>query len=458
MDVRRTAVPGLCAVAMIGCMGFSAFYGNLREDAFSYVVASVAATLLFYSCFFYIRTKDIRLRTRDILLVAALFRLLAFPQPPSLSDDAWRYVWDGRLVANGINPYHHFPADSLLSSYHDDLYRLQGYPETNTIYPPVAQLIFASAVALGGPFNADPLVLYYLYKLLLIAADLAAILLLVRMLERLRRSTSGAILYAWHPLVVVELAGQGHTDVFWVLAVGLALYGVLYRRAGSGMPGLAFGVGVRLFPVLLMPVWFRFIEKKKRTVSLLLSLPFLILLYPLFEPEAFQRYFTVAARFTNFYEFNGGFYFVVKGVLDDLKIVPSNTIAGVITTGLMLLCVGAITLWPLHKRTFSALLARILPIITLQILLSAKVHIWYFVLPLYLLALKPDRRFLLPWMWAALIAPMTYLYYAVQPHREHLWVVGLEWGGFLLLWGSAFISGRRAQRETDKNKEGPIYL
>ncbi len=419
--------------AILCCLLPLPFLGDLRQAVIPYIVLGLFATLLLYFGFSFLYKQRSAPKDRDILLIALLLRLVVLPIQPSLSDDAWRYVWDGRLVAEGISPYHHIPADPALAQFHDELLELQGYPETNTIYPPAAQLIFATAVSLSSPFSSSPLVPYYLYKLLLIAAELFAVWLLLQLLRCYRRSSLGAILYAWHPLAVVELAGQGHTDGLWVLSLGLALYGFATARAGKGLPGLSFGVATRLFPLLLLPLWSRFLSKRSLVVGGLLSIPFLLLLYVFIDPEAFSRYTTVAQRFTNFYEFNGGFYMAVKGLLDELHIKPSNRIAGGITTGLMLLGVAAITLWPLQKKTLSRLLAGVMGIVTLQIALSAKVHIWYFVLPLYLLAFVPDKRFGLAWLWVALIAPLTYLHYSTEPFQERVWVVALEWGGFAVL-------------------------
>ena len=443
------------ALGTLGLLAPLPFLGDLRENIIACVALCVCATLFLYAGFHYFRRTGISVRDRDILLVAVLLRLIVLPLQPSLSDDAWRYLWDGRLVAEGISPYHHIPADTALAKYHDELFALQGYPETNTIYPPVAQLIFAGAVSLAEPLGAGPLAAYYLYKLFLIAAELLAIWLLQHLLRHFRRSQTGAMLYAWHPLVVVELAGQGHTDGFWVLALALGIAGFVWNRAGKGLPGLAFGVVVRLFPILLLPLWARFLRKRQLIAGAILSVPILLLLYVFLDPEAFQRYSTVAARFTNYYEFNGGFYLGMKGVLDALHIAPSNRIAGGITTAMMLLGVAAITVWPLKRRTISALMVRVMGIVTLQIGLSAKVHIWYFVLPLYLLAFIPDRRFAMAWLWAALIAPMTYLYYALEPHAELIPVVLTEWGGFVVLMVAGWAGERRKKnRPTPQEPDG----
>lgn len=407
--------------------------GDLRHHVLPYVLLALFGTLLLYAGFLVLHHRDIRIDSRTILLGALLMRAVVFPLQPSLSDDAWRYVWDGRLLLNGESPYHHVPADELLSRYHDDWLAVQGYPETNTIYPPIAQLLFASSVAFAAPVHAGPDAAYYFYKLLVLAADMVGIWLLIGVLKRLRLPKRNALIYAWHPLVIVELAGQGHTDVFWVLAVGLAVAAYLRGEAGRGFPWLAFGVGVRLFPALIVPVWSRFVPKREVVAGALLSIPFLALLVVLFDPEAFNRYSTVASRFTNFYEFNGGAYLAAKSLLDGLHVAPSNRIAGLICTGVMLAGIAAVTLYPIRKRTVSTLIGRVLAIVSLQIALTSKVHVWYFVLPLYLLAIKPGTRLRAAWIWMGLAAPLTYLFYLSEPNHERLWVLIAEWGGGIVL-------------------------
>ena len=407
--------------------------GDLRHHVVPYIIIASALTFVLYLSVFLFRKYHVQFHARDLFLVALLLRAIAMPLQPSLSDDAWRYLWDGRLLLNGLSPYGYVPADSALSGFHDELFALQGYPETNTIYPPVAQLIFASSVAIAEPFGNDPLLGYYVWKLFLIAAEMFALWLLLLLLKRLRLPLYGAALYAWHPLVVVEIAGQGHTDGLWVLALGLALFGYVMGKAGGGTAGLGFGVGARLFPLITLPVWLRFVDRRRAVVGSIIALPLLITLGIFLDPEAFDRYSTVAARFTNFYEFNGGFYHGVKWILDELMIKPSNRIAGSITTGAMLLGVVVLTLWPIKRKTLSVLLSRVLGIVTLQIALSAKVHVWYFVAPLFLLALHNDRRFSLAWYWAGLAAPFTYLYYVTEPFKEKAWVLWVEWGGIALL-------------------------
>lgn len=150
-----------------------------------------------------------------ILLVAAALRLLALPLPPTLSDDVHRYVWDGRVVLAGENPYRLAPDDPGL----EPLRRRDGalwdrldHRGVPTVYPPVALGAFAAAAATPWPVPA--------LKALLAAADLAGCGLLLVLAGGLGLPRARTAWYAWNPLVAVETAGMGHVDA---LAVAFAL-------------------------------------------------------------------------------------------------------------------------------------------------------------------------------------------------------------------------------------------
>lgn len=367
---------------------------------------------------------------------------------PSLSDDAWRYLWDGRLIDHGVNPYYVVPADSSLASLHDELYRRQGYPTTHTIYPPGAQLVFAAAMAPSTAFDLDTLVGYYLYKIFLIGAEVVAIAMLLAFREHQGRSFTPAILYAWHPLPIVELAGQGHTDALWVATIGLALVAYARRGWGSGLPWLALGGAFRLYPLALMPLWLSFLGWRRWWRGLVLSIPFLLLLGVFLDPLARETFTTVLIRFTNYYEFNGGAYYGLKWLVDLVGLQPSNRIAGGICTAIMLL----LHLFVVYKwrRGGSAteLAGAVLALLTIQVTLGAKAHVWYFAAPLYLAAMIDGGSLRRGWLWLTLFAPVTYVHYLLDPPVERMWVVAVEWVVAAGLWLGIWVRGKRIGGDT----------
>ena len=171
-------------------------------------------------------------RPAIVLACGAALRLTLLVRDPDLSDDVRRYLWDARVGAAGVSPYAHAPADPALADVAPDL--LPGLPhaDVRTVYPPVAQAAFRWAGALGA--GALPL------KALFAAADLSV----VALIYALGGSGAGyaAALYAFHPLPVLESAGQGHLDS---LGVALLLASLVYLRRGrKARAGVAFALAV----------------------------------------------------------------------------------------------------------------------------------------------------------------------------------------------------------------------
>jgi hypothetical protein len=194
-----------------------------------------------------------------LLGVAVVLRLLVLPMPPTLSDDLYRYVWDGRMILAGINPYSSSPDDESLRALRDDDFERIAHRDVETVYPPLALVLFSIASALPHPFLA--------YKVLLALLDLGGCALLVVLARRLERPTLNVVWYAWSPLAVFEGAGMGHVDaagVPFVVACVLLLEPTLARptaavrhRLVAGLAAAA-GVLIKLVPLVTLPLWLRF--------------------------------------------------------------------------------------------------------------------------------------------------------------------------------------------------------
>jgi len=182
-----------------------------------------------------------------ILGAAVLFRLILLPTVPSLSTDVYRYLWDGRVQAAGLSPYTEPPNSPTLASLRDPvIYPRLNHLDWRTIYPPGAQLVFALLASLA-PSSV------LAFKSLVVAADLATALVLSAWLGALGRPQAWVLIYAWHPLVVIELAGSGHLDALALLASVAALWAA--TRGREAWAGIWIGLGalVKLYPLLLLP-------------------------------------------------------------------------------------------------------------------------------------------------------------------------------------------------------------
>ncbi len=172
---------------------------------------------------------------------AVVFRLLGLLAPPSLSDDLYRYLWDGRLLLEGIPPYRFAPLDPALAPYRDALWGSINNPHLPTIYPPLLLLVFA-AVAWISPTVG-------FWKVVATGFDLGAGLFLALALRRLGRSPAWAGVYLWHPLVVLEISGNGHADAVGWFLVSIAFW------AWAGRPGLGTGVALTLAGLVKFLPW-----------------------------------------------------------------------------------------------------------------------------------------------------------------------------------------------------------
>jgi hypothetical protein len=191
----------------------------------------------------------------EIILVGALvLRVMLLPSLPSLSRDAWRYLWDARVILHGYSPYVYAPWDKALEPLRDALIlgnsRFRNVP---TIYPPGAELVYVVSYLLA------PSSLFVL-KSIFVACDMVTCGALALLLARRGLDPRRVILYAWCPLPIVEFALQGHVDVITVMFTVLAVLSATSSRPGErALTGILIGLGTltKFYPILLLLVLLR---------------------------------------------------------------------------------------------------------------------------------------------------------------------------------------------------------
>ena len=200
-----------------------------------------------------------------VLLGTVALRVVALTPVVPLSDDLYRYAWDGQVQASGTSPYRYPPTAPELADLRTDwlfpdaadcaeqLERGEGCVRINregvrTIYPPIAQLWFLTGHVLGASELRD-----LGWELLALVADLATVLLLWRLLIARGRDPRWVAVYAWSPVAVLEAVQNGHVDglaTFFVV-VAIALAG---RRPAWSGAALGVATMIKLYPALLLPV------------------------------------------------------------------------------------------------------------------------------------------------------------------------------------------------------------
>jgi len=160
--------------------------------------------------------------------IGVALRIYVLLFDPLLSTDIFRYIWDGRVQAAGINPYRYFPAHDALAQLRDATI----FPKINradyavTIYPPVAEFFFLIVTRIGESVNV--------MRLALLGCEAVSVTLIVLFLRRMERPLTRVVAYFWHPLPLWEIANNGHVDA---LAVALMLLGLWAGLTGHAMRG-----------------------------------------------------------------------------------------------------------------------------------------------------------------------------------------------------------------------------
>lgn len=191
-----------------------------------------------------------------VLALAALMRAMTFAAPPMLSSDVFRYVWDGRVQAAGINPYLYVPAAPALRGLRDEgdgpsaIYpHINRAEEAPTIYPPVAQAVFALVGRVWPTIWG--------IKAAMLGFDALAIGVALRLLRAARLPGEWVLIYAWHPLPVWEFAGNGHVDAAATAFVALAVLAAVRLRPALAGTALGAAVLCKLLPLAVAPALWR---------------------------------------------------------------------------------------------------------------------------------------------------------------------------------------------------------
>ena len=352
-----------------------------------------------------------------ILVTAALMRLGALAAPVYLSDDIYRYIWDGRVQAAGINPYRYIPTDTHLASLRDEAV----FPNINrsnyapTIYPPVAQMVFFAATRFGETVPA--------IKLVLVAVEAVGIGALLLVLRSVGAPRQNILLYAWHPLPVLEIAGSGHIDAAVVAFVAIALAAAVIGRSALSGAALAAAALVKFFPVVLVPALWRPAKSNLldwRWLSAFSGVVF----------AAYLPYLSVGPRLLGFLpgymteeklSSGSGFWLLdIAGRFVSVPVAAYLAVAAAVMAGL---AVGA---W--HRSVAPrASLAWAAALGTAATLFASPHYAWYFVWLVALLCAAPWW----PAFWPTLTAVL--LYWEPETGHTPLWVGLTIYVGFVVV-------------------------
>lgn len=370
-------------------------------------------------------------RQRQLLAIIVLlglgFRLPLLGKPPTLSDDVYRYLWDGKVSQAGVNPYAYAVQSPELAGLDDTLRQQVNNPQMASPYLPSAQALFYAL----GPLESSTTTIY---QLAMVALDLAGMACLVLILKQLGRPLGWSLIYFWNPLVVIEFAHGAHIDALMNALMLGGLWLVLRRPRGLGSPLLmAAATLVKPLPLLLAPL----LASRWRLRGILAYLagmaagllPFSTAGWGI-GSDSGTGIFGAVTQYARYWNFNSGIYHWLEGLL------TSNTSPGAVDPGdpgvataklIVLMGLGAVVTWSGWRswrlqtnqadgieaeRAWSGLWP--IPLVG-YLLLTTTVHPWYVSTLLIVLPLWSAGRWgwlrLSPWIYYSAAVVLSYLTY-----------------------------------------------
>ncbi len=375
------------------------------------------------------------------------FRLVLLVALPALSDDYARFIWDGRLLIHGVNPYLYRP-DQLIGTplaavagLDQSLFASLNSPAYYSVYPPVNQALFALAAGLAPGSVLGTVVGL---KIMVVLAEMGSLWLMVKLLRRVGQPANLALLYGLNPLVILEGAGNVHMEAVMIFFVLLAAWLFSRNRPVWSAGALALAVGTKLLPLLLFPLIIRCLGWKRGVrYTALTGLLVAMLFLPFASLNAGLNIFASLDLYFEMFEFNASLYplireTVVRGagnwtaVGSRLTTAVGFLIAVVTTGGIGWIAFGG------RRAGWAALTNRLLVTLTVYFALATTVHPWYIT---SLVAASVFTRFRYPLLWSGLIW-LSYATYRTVPYQENTGLKGLEYGLLLAYAGYEWYRAR----------------
>ncbi len=346
----------------------------------------------------------------DLFKIGLLFRIFFLVSTPFLSQDFFRFIWDGHLMINAINPYQYKPDDIINSlsviPNSDYLYEKMGSLSAAhySNYPPVNQLFFALASIIGGK---SIFVSTIILRLSIILADVGIYIYGKKVLNHFNQNTNSIHWYFLNPLVIIELTGNLHFEGVMLFFLVLGFYFLIKNKMVVAAFFIAVSISTKLLPILLLPLFFNYLGFKKSILFYSLIIGFNILFFlPFINQFLIDNYIeTISLWFTNF-EFNASIYYLIREIGFYFKGYNIIQTVGKITPIITILMV---LYFAFLKKNVSLqlVLKNALAVLTLYFFISTTVHPWY-VINLVFLSIFLRFRFAIIWSYTVVLSYFAY--------------------------------------------------
>lgn len=435
------------------------FYTDFAYDLLRTNYAKLITVYSILMFFFLMLPKLTKKNTNILVITAILFRLIFLLATPNLSQDFYRFIWDGRMILEGMNPYLYtvesfigngqFPVNQAQELY-DGMGQLNASHYTN--YPPLNQLCFVIAGLFAGKNILGSVVVM---RLIIIAADIGTLYFGKKLLERLNIPVDRIFWYILNPFIIIELTGNLHFEGVMIFFLVWSLYLLHKGKWQWAAVVFALSVSIKLIPLIFLPLLFQWFisnrplnstgaESKQDDANIIIQtspgniilkgmkkligfytivgLVTILMFLPFYSSKFVTNYTDTVGLWFQDFEFNASLYYIAREIGYTFR--GYNEIA-IIGSHIPLVVVGFVLLITFLRKnkTLPQLIAAMLLALSFYFFTATTVHPWYVAT---LLILSVFTKYKFPLVWSFVIM-LSYLAYANNTNKENLWIIGLEY-------------------------------
>jgi len=412
--------PILATIASL--LGYYYFgYELIRGDFNSLLITYTGLFLLFL----YLYKKGLDWKT--LVVVTILFRLVLLIATPSLSQDFYRFIWDGRMLLNGFNPYLYLPEVFQTPNYippNQATELVAGMGELNAShysnYPPLNQLCFAIAALFANKSIIGSIIVM---RVLIILADIGVLYFGTKLLKALHLNPKVIFLYLLNPLIILELTGNLHFEGVMIFFVVWSLYLLQQTKWILAAFVLACSISLKLLPLLFLPLFFQqFKFKKLLAFYTIVTVSCILFFAPFISENLLTNYSKTIGLWFGTFEFNGSIYLLIREIgyfINGYNIIGS---VGKVTPLVVLLFILLISFFRNNTST-KQLITAFLFGLSFYLFTSSTIHPWYVAM---LLALSIFTKYRFPLVWSFTII-LSYSFYKNEAFINNYWLIFIEY-------------------------------
>jgi len=437
--MKSNSLGTLIWIFLFGLLLYCVHY-QIERNEFALLFLSFSA--LFGVYYFQLKNNKIDFSFKKLIFLAVGFRSILLFAEPNLSDDYFRFFWDGTLALNGVNPYAFLPKEVLelykIQNLDVDLFNKLNSPNYYSVYPPFLQILFF----IGAKLSGGSLWLFcFIQKIFLIIFEAGSISLIYHLAQKFRlNSLKASYLYAFNPLVIIELTGNLHYEALLIFFSLLGIYFITYNKTSNviahikilksaGAMSMAFAS--KLIPLIFLPFLIKRIGfLKSIAYGILVLLGFLLLYLPFLDYSILHNIFKSTELYYQKFEFNASIYYVFRWIGYQIKGWNTIAINGKILAFLTLAAITSLAFFE-RKLNRQHLVKSCLFALLIYFALANIVHPWYVC---SLVAFGSLTKFRFPIIWSFMVV-LSYTTYMTNSYTELLGFVALE---YLIVYGYLF--------------------